>query len=143
MEISRIMTDDHTRIINLLYEFSTLVEESGESKESLLKVCQQFKWELERHFLTEEKEVCTRFPENGDQEMLQKMKDDHTEILNILVGMEGKISNEEETSCLELKTSLLSHQNFEDNYFYPYLEENLNEEQKQEMKDKVSHLLTV
>ena len=95
----------------------------------------KFKWNLEKHFFLEEKVIFSN-PAVENSEHTEEIDDilkEHKEILEIVRSIElDKFGLNEEKLKL-LKKIVEKHAQFEDEDFYPRLDEILTQEQKQEI----------
>tara|TARA_Y100000310_G_C20676223_1_gene813219 strand:- start:757 stop:1140 length:384 start_codon:yes stop_codon:yes gene_type:complete len=123
-EITEQMLEDHRNIDLLLDEFI-----ENPTKNTL----QKLKWNLERHFLLEEKAIFVFSP---DAQTVHALKTQHQAVLD-----EIKLLTANQTTPGKLKTMLKKHSKFEDESFYPKLDKHLTETQKQEMIEKITLIL--
>ena len=101
----------------------------------------KFKWELEKHFFIEEKAIFTLI--YSDDIDVHEMKDDllhdHRSILKELDKIENSLKNNLNIDFSKFQKSLVKHRNFEDEVFYPKLEEELDDERKKKIIDRISN----
>jgi len=138
MEISiiKIMDKDHKRIKELL----GLFEIDSNNLQKALESFNRFKWNLEKHFFIEEKVIFNVTLEDEDQD-LSTILNEHSEILNLMSIIEEELMDNKKPDISEMKKLLLSHARFENYIFYPKLDETLNEEQKQEIIDRIKDII--
>jgi hemerythrin-like domain-containing protein len=138
--ITESMAIEHERLQKILKEFEK--ETEGNLKNSLEKLY-QFKWGLEKHFLVEEKGILELygkiFGENVE-EIFRIMKE-HGELLDILKKIEGDLRENQKPDLSQLKLLLQKHEEFEDEVFYPKLDEFLEPQQKLEMKKRILEIV--
>jgi hemerythrin-like domain-containing protein len=136
-KIPEIMKMHHFHLEGILNRFV----KSRNEVEVFPKVFNKFKWELEKHFFIEEKAIFTLIY-SGDKEC-NEMKDEllreHRTILKDLKSIEESLNSNIDTDLSEFKQSLIEHRDFEDESFYPVLEQELDEERKKEIRDRISN----
>lgn len=116
MGISDLMEEHHTKVGDML------------GKEDL----QSFKWELQKHFLLEEKAIFFNVGNGEFSESVQKLLGEHKKMLDKLNEIEVGSGDLE-----EFKQMLLRHKEFEDKEFYPLLDRTLTDEVKGEIVTRI------
>jgi iron-sulfur cluster repair protein YtfE (RIC family) len=121
--IKEIMTKEHAKILDLLASFE---------KDKLKYSLNLFKWQLEKHFFVEEKVVFRVYLSSSDADLenLTKLLKDHKDILWSLKKIEETFSQNNFLELYELKKNLVLHTSFENNVFYPRLDTELSQDQK-------------
>lgn len=121
--ISDIMYRDHCRIEAFLNSFNIDIMDFNE-----------LKWQIEKHFIVEEKAILTFFSveTKEEEELLGRIQEEHEQILQMLDNLEI-----DENLFSEFKSTLIKHRDFEDEVFYPLLDTKLNDIQKQEVLDHI------
>jgi len=136
-KIPEIMKMHHYHLEGILNRFV----KSRNEYEVFPMVFNKFKWELEKHFFIEEKAIFTLI--YSDDTESNEMKDDllrqHRTILKDLKSIEEGLNSNLDTDLSEFKQSLIKHRDFEDESFYPILEQELDEERKKEIRDRISN----
>ena len=134
--IPRIMKKHHHEIEGLLNRFR---KHQGEP-EQFPKTFDKFKWELKKHFLLEEKAIFIFIYQEDDEiyKMKNEILSDHRAILKELDKIEGDLKNNETVNIFGLEERLKKHRDYEDDTFYPKLEEELDESKKKEILTKIS-----
>ena len=132
--IPEIMLKDHARIHNLLQEVKYKISEKTKDSEYLFI---RLKWTLEKHFFVEEKVIFTIYSESelGEIEELNHLINEHKDALLLVKKIDDNFNNPKEY-IEDLDKLLSAHAKFEDEIFYPRLEEELPEEQKQLIEDR-------
>ena len=132
--IPEIMLKDHARIHNLLQEVKYKISEKTKDSEYLFI---RLKWTLEKHFFVEEKVIFTIYSESelGEIEELNHLINEHKDALLLVKKIDNNFNNPKEY-IEDLDKLLSAHAKFEDEIFYPRLEEELPEEQKQLIEDR-------
>jgi len=129
--ITQIMAEDHSKIGQLCAYIEKLLKEDLEKAK---KVFNKFKWTLEKHFFIEEKVIFSLYnskrSEEENQQILEILKE-HKDILFLVEQIEESLEKNEVPVFDELNQDLIAHANFEDEFLYPRLDEELSEEQKQ------------
>ncbi len=78
---------------------------------------------------------------NEEIEDIFKLMREHGEIVELIRNIEQGLINNVKPDISGLKDSLLSHANFEDEFFYPKLDEELTPEQRQEICDRAREII--
>ncbi len=140
--IIELMTKDHLHIVKHLNEVESNIDADHLT---LLKVFDQFNWHLEKHFFTEEKALFTEYePENttSGYAMLPQLIKEHTELLNTANNMRHAIRKRNTpTGFLAFKQQLMKHKTFEETEVYPKLDQNLTDQQKQAIINKITEIV--
>ncbi|MBD3252504.1 hypothetical protein GF386_02130 [Candidatus Pacearchaeota archaeon] len=133
-EISKLMLCEHERIDKLLKEFEKAVSDKKDVEEKFSK----FKWTLEKHMFLEEKAIFNAFVKRDDVDDIFELMNEHGDIMRIVNQMEEEITD---SDMEELKTILMEHVDFENNNFYPKLDELLSDNQKKEISEKCREII--
>ena len=139
--ILALMKQDHHNIESLL---DALDEHLDASSEEIKQYFERFEWNLEKHLFIEEKAIFTFYePEDLSQgyKMVPTVITQHNYILNELKNMRkiintGKIP----TGLDEFKSFLMKHRNYEERDVYPKLEEELTDEQKKVIINRINEI---
>ena len=129
--VESLMMKDHNQIRKLLEDFLHHKSEENFSK---------FKWELERHFFVEENAIFQITDSMiGDEvsDTFELMKQ-HGEIMGLMNNLELNFANGGEIDASKLESVLKSHALFEDEVFYPKLDELLTPAQKEKIKVEIA-----
>ena len=127
--IPSIMLKEHNKIKIFLDRFEQELNENFHSSE---KTFIEFKWSLEKHFFIEEKVIFTvlrTLNEEENEDMFNLLKE-HKDMLFLIKNIEEHFFRNIKPDIRDLKKTLLSHAGFENEFFYPKLEMELNEKQK-------------
>ena len=138
--ITKIMCKEHDRIDGLLEEIGRLVDSD---RERALEIFNQFKWNLEKHFFVEEKVIFSVYEaatEEESHDTLELLKD-HKEILYLVFKIEDRLKEGFKVDVSELIGQLKAHTRFENEVFYPKLDENLNDIQKALIFDRAEEIV--
>ncbi len=132
--IKNLMDKEHRRIDFLLEEFEKVLNKDLKKAKELFS---KFSWNLEKHFYIEEKVIFTIYnsPKNEDDDLDELLKE-HKEIQWELKKIKENLENNAKINILKLKTFLKSHSKFEDEIFYPKLDENLSPSEKEIIIDR-------
>jgi len=133
MEIAKIMLKDHLKLNSFLDE-----TESYADLDLIKKTFSKFKWNLEKHFFVEEKVIFITLSENDEIINLVKQ---HKDILWLIKKIEESINKNEKPDISKLKQALDNHIVYENNIFYPLLDDTLDENQKQIILDRAEEIL--
>lgn len=133
------MDNEHERINFILEEF-----EKGLKKDikKAREVFSKFNWNLEKHFFIEEKVIFiiyNRF--NGDSEDIEDLLKEHKEIMWTIQKIKENMDRGIRSDVTNLKQTIKSHMKFEDEVFYPRLDEELSEQDKQLIFDRTEEII--
>jgi hypothetical protein len=117
--ITNIMLKEHERIKKNLDEFE---QELNKDLKKSIKIFEIFKWTLEKHFFIEEKAIFTFIDTNEFPDILT-LGEQHEEILSIIKNIDEDLEEGIKPKINDLKVVLLKHAEFEDEVFYPELDE--------------------
>lgn len=137
--IREIMLRDHGKLLKLLADFKT----ADKANPNISRVFDNFKWNLEKHIFAEEKAIFVLMQEMVGlevQEIFDLMKE-HGEIMGLIKNIEDNLKLNQEADISEILQTLKAHSSFEDEVFYPKLEETLNENQKEELIRRIKSLV--
>jgi len=139
--ILTLMKQDHHHIESLL---DALDEHLDASMQEIKQYFEQFEWNLEKHLFIEEKAIFTFYePEDMSQgyKMVPTVISQHNYILNKLKNMRKIInSGIQPTDLDEFKSFLIKHRNYEERDVYPKLEEELTDEQKKVIINRINEI---
>ena len=135
-EISEIMLKDHLKIDELL---KTVKEDMAEG-ESINELFKKFKWELKRHLIIEERAIFL-FYNPPDEKDFIKMFDVIHEHDILLKDMDNVLETDKNKKILELDKLLMKHKTFEDESFYPKLDKELSDFQKEAIIERINSLV--
>lgn len=137
-----LMVKDHCKIEKLLDEFE---ESTGKDHETILKAFNKFSWELEKHIFVEEKAIFTSYSPKDVVEgyaMLPELTKQHNVLLNKLNNMRRDIYRRTKpTDLYGFKEFLVGHRRFEETNVYPKLDQNLDNESKKIILDKINEII--
>jgi hemerythrin-like domain-containing protein len=135
-----LMIKDHGRLISLLNKVEK--NSSGDS-ESAIKAFDAFEWALQKHIFTEEKAIFTSYqPKNVTTgfKMLPELIKEHNEIINRLRVMRRDVLIGHSSDFTGFKELLLRHKTFEEEELYPKIDQELSEEDKQRIIDRIQEM---
>jgi len=140
LSILKTMDKDHLRINEVLMEFG---KEENKNFEKSKEIFMRFKWILEKHFFIEEKAIFNSYHVRKMQENedLMKILKEHREILELINEMEELLFDKKILKIDCLKDFIIAHATFEDEVFYPNLDEILTEEQKYEIIERIKDVI--
>jgi hemerythrin superfamily protein len=112
---------------------------------SMIKSFKNFEWKLEKHIFIEEKIIFTKYNPSDVTEgykMLPKLTEQHNYILNIINNWREDIRNNKMiTGLYDFKDYMVDHKIFEENEVYPRFDNELTDEQKKEMINKINEII--
>jgi len=139
--ILSLMKQDHQYIESLI---DALDDQFDGSPGEIKQLFEKFEWKLEKHLFVEEKAIFTYYePEDVSQgyQMLPTLIKQHNYILNELKNIRKIINNGKTPEHLdEFKSFLMKHRNYEERDVYPKLEEELTDEQKKVIIDRINEI---
>ena len=131
--IPEIMMREHSRFHNLISEIELKLDKNQEDSQHLFI---KLKWTIEKHFFVEEKVIFSIYSSNFEEnDYLDKLLKEHKDILFLLGKIDKNFKNSKKL-LEELKIIINTHAKYEDDFFYPELEETLSETDKQLIKDR-------
>jgi len=134
--IARLMKEEHNKLNGLLNNF--ILEFKRDNVKAGMEL-EKFKWALEKHFFIEERAVYELFQSIKGEEVSEifDMMKDHGEITSLLKEIETDLRNEVKDKSEVLRSLIMKHEHYEDDYFYPLLDEDLNENQRRLIIEKI------
>ncbi len=140
ISITRTMDSDHRKIQAILERFE---EEINQDSEKATMTFNIFKWNLEKHFFTEEKVIISSYiaETEDEKEDMSTILNEHVEIQVLIKIIEEALSKNKKPDLSNIKKILKSHSKFEDEIFYPKLDEILNDKQKQEIIIRIKEII--
>lgn len=136
-----LMVRDHAKIVGLINKVEKAIHENHTEK---MQVFHEMEWMLEKHLFTEEKAMFTFYdPEfvTEGYKMLPQLIQEHNDITNRLVVMKKNLRNNTAVDFQGLKSLLLRHKQFEEEQVYPRLDQELSEEQKHIIMNRMKELV--
>ena len=136
-KISHTMKKHHALLEGLLNK----VERHQSVDEEYKKMFNGFKWELEKHFFVEERAIFTQLdiPDKEFNENVSKLLKEHSTILKSMASLDEDIKAKNEIDLSEFKKLIRDHKNYEDEEFYPALDNVLDGGKKKEILDRLSN----
>jgi hemerythrin-like domain-containing protein len=111
----------------------------------MVKSFNNFEWKLEKHIFMEEKVIYTEYEPSDvteDYKILPKLTEQHNYILNILNNWRNDIKNKRILKNIySFKKYIIEHKTFEENEVYTRLDQELSDEQKKQMIDKITEII--
>jgi hemerythrin-like domain-containing protein len=139
--VTGIMNKEHERIGNLLGEFEANLDKD---KKTVADFFNTFEWNLQKHLFVEERVIFSAFnPPNLEQDDndLSNLLKDHAEILSLLEKIRDNIDGDIKHDVWELKNIITAHAEFENEIFYPRLDEELDDVQKQLIFERAEEII--
>ncbi len=137
-----LMVKDHCNVERLLDK----LEESIDGEHDIIKdIFYKFEWQLEKHLFVEEKAIFTLYNPDDVSEgykMLPELTQQHNFIINKLKNWREKIrTGEKLDDFMAFKKYLVKHREFEEEKVYPKLDQNLSDEQKMEVVNRINEIV--
>jgi hypothetical protein len=129
--IQEAMIKEHKRIEKMLVKLETSFD-----SEKL----NQLKWNIQKHFFIEENAVFSLYIPSSEGEMsaVDQILREHEEIMKMIELAEHNLNKEDIGRIISL---LRSHAKFEDENFYPLLDEQLDALSKEKIIGRVSEIV--
>jgi len=139
-KISILMVKEHERINDMLDDFQREVDIGLHDAGFLFN---KFKWNLEKHFFVEEKAIYTIYESLMGEQIsdIFHLMQEHGEVMEMVKAIEEKLRNGLKPEVFKLKEILIKHRKFEDDFFYPKLDEALDDVHRQEVIEKVKEVI--
>lgn len=138
--VNFLMDEEHKRIEFLLDKFEKTLKKDVELAK---RIFNHFKWSLEKHFFVEENAIFYVYESVVGEEVgvIFDLMKEHGEIIELIKKIEINLNRGNEINVQILKEKLRAHSKFEDDIFYPRLDEELELERKQEIIRKINELV--
>jgi hemerythrin superfamily protein len=135
--ITDLMIEDHCEIERLLDRFKSSI---GHDFDTTGKIFEEFRQELKRHISIEEKAIFKFFNPTENEDYYNIVPDlikEHDTLLEMLSGLKDNLVTGAKIDILDFKKLLTKHKNFEEKFFYPKLEKDLGEAQKNSIVENI------
>lgn len=134
------MLKEHGRINEFLEEFSNCHKDD---LNKFREIFNRFKWNLEKHFFLEEKAIFNilEITDGAEVSDVFDLMQEHGEILEETKKVEKTLSKNCCPNMTELIEKLNKHAEFEDNFFYPKLDDILSSQQKEEIIKRAEEII--
>lgn len=139
LSIADMMIRHHYNIENLITAFN---EKKEKDTKILLDVFQRIKWEIEKHFFLEENAIFIFYDPKSkdDSRIVNHILVEHETMLKKLSEIEKRLKNKESIDLSEFTKRLIRHKELEDSIFYPRLDSQLDNEQKNKIIERINKL---
>jgi hemerythrin-like domain-containing protein len=137
--IRELMVREHLAIENFLKE----LDSQRENLSRTMEILSRLKWTLEKHFIMEEKaifEILNGLKGVEIDETFELLRD-HQQILELINNIEEGFENGSEVNLQRVKEMLEKHLEMEGIFFYPKLDNVLEERDKKEILDKAREII--
>lgn len=135
-----VMLKDHEKILKLLDGLEKCIYQD---KLILKKMFETFSWELEKHLFTEEKVIFTLYePEEQIEfyDIIPNLMIEHDEINNKLRELRKIIKSNKECNPQDFIELFTKHTNFEEESFYPKIDQTLDEKTKKFIINRIKEV---
>jgi iron-sulfur cluster repair protein YtfE (RIC family) len=135
-----VMLEDHDKILKL---FNGLEKCLYQDKSIFKKIFDAFTWELEKHLFTEEKVIFNLYESEKQNEfynIIPELMIEHDEILKKLKDLKKIIKSNKECNTQEFIDLFLKHKKFEEESFYPKIDQNLDEKTKEFIINRIKEV---
>jgi hemerythrin superfamily protein len=141
-KLSSIMFKDHLRLLSLLHRLEI---KNKKDLQVMYEEFENFKWNIEKHFFVEEKTIFSSFKTRKDgaepYNLFLEIAKQHTEILNELNLIKKSLLKNQGIDGLSLRDLLIKHQKFEEKAVYPRLDEELDENEKDMIINRINEII--
>jgi len=137
--IHSLMSKENNRIEQFINKF----EKDLNNYEKTLANFDKVKWNIQKHFFVEENAVFKMFATITSSETsdIFHLLSDHSRIIMLLKKIEEKLDKKIKPEIHLLKEIFIEHKKFEDEIFYPKLDEELDPNQKKEIAIKIKQVI--
>lgn len=137
--IQEAMLAEHKKIEALLLKFEKNIKNGNDSLTAMEKL-DQLKWNIQKHFFVEENAVFSLYMPASEWEVssVDQILKEHGEIMKLIEKAEKDLNKENIDKVISM---LRSHAKFEDDNFYPVLDEQLNPELKEKILGKIGEIV--
>ena len=135
--ITEIMLKHHIRIIDLL----NVINDKAQHKDAAMaNVISKFRWELEKHFFLEEKAIFQlHYSKNVETNRIKtRLKKEHNNLIERFDKIEEDLKNNSKIDIAEFRKHYLKHMNFENKFFYPRLDKELDDDRKMMIIERIT-----
>lgn len=138
--LTDLMVIEHARIQEILDEVNLA---SYEDKMRALESFNRFKLNIEKHFMIEEKTIVHMLNSISGIEVNDtfKLMEQHGNIIAMIKKVESDIGHGDYSKVTDLMSMLEEHSDFENQTFYPNLDQKLSEDRKKEIIEKVTSMI--
>ena len=139
--LSDLMVKDHAHILKLLKEVTSHI---ADDVELVMRLFQNFKWNIEKHFFVEERAIFTAYnPEHVSEgyDIFLDLSKEHTTILDRLQEIERMLMKGEKVDLSTLRELLVHHKTFEEQSIYPVLDREIDEAEKRFIIERISEII--
>jgi len=138
--LTDMMLAEHARIGEMLEDVNIATYEEGKNTSEAFN---KFKWNLEKHFIMEEKAIFQMLNNISGMEVTDtfKLMGEHGSILSLMRRIEEDMKIKDYSKIQELMSQLEEHSDFENQTFYPNLDKKLSDDRKKEIVERVSEIL--
>ena len=139
-KITDLMLKDHLRLLTILHKLET-----SDAFEDKCKIFKILKIDIEKHFFIEEKTIFSDFSVRKNEitvyNLYIELAKQHTNILNLLESIKNDIRKNLPPNFLSIRDNLINHQRFEEKLIYPKLDEELDDNQKEMIFERIQDIL--
>ena|SRR3989344_5540759 len=136
-EITILMLKQHNFLNGLLKKYEAL-ETKNRNLSKIKDYFYNFKWNLDKHFFIEEKDifVVTDLNDKKEFELMKSLLKDHEDLRETAKKMAEEILEGHKPSSFVLSNILLGHEKREVKIFYPKLDSRLPAKEKKDIIEK-------
>ena len=136
-EITILMLKQHNFLNGLLKKYEAL-EAKNRNLSKIKDYFYNFKWNLDKHFFIEEKDIfiVTDLNDKKEFELMKSLLKDHKDLRETSKKMAEEILEGHKPSSFVLSNILLGHEKREVKIFYPKLDSRLPAKEKKEIIEK-------
>jgi hemerythrin-like domain-containing protein len=137
--ISKLIMKEHKKINEILSSIEKNLDDFEKTKINFSK----FKWNIEKHFFIEEKAILSllRTTSGAQTNNTFNLLNDHSKIMSLIKKTEAGLNKKIKPDIVLIKEEIFFHEKFEEELFYPRLDEELSINQKKEIIDRLNDIL--
>jgi hypothetical protein len=139
MSVSELMAKEHARLDGFLEEVGNKLSDNAKAKEAF----NMFKWNMRKHFFVEEKGIFDYLMEADGEKSSNvfHLVEDHEKIIELMKEVEDGLDEGVGVDISSLRDAIHVHRNYENNDFYPRLDEELTDEQKVVISERIKEII--
>jgi hypothetical protein len=137
--VSELMAKEHARLDGFLEEVGNNLGDNAKAKEAF----NTFKWNMRKHFFVEEKGIFDYLVESDEEKSSNvfHLVDDHEKIVELMKEIEDGLDEGVAVDISSLKEAIHVHRDYENDDFYPRLDEELTDEQKAVISERIKEII--
>lgn len=137
--VSGLMAKEHARLDGFLEDVANSLGDNEKAKVAF----NTFKWNMRKHFFVEEKGIFDYLMDMDEEESSDvfHLVDDHEKVIELMKDVEDGLDEGVNVDISPLRDAIHLHRDFENNDFYPKLDEKLSPEQKVVISERIKEVI--